>query len=78
MDHMTGSEALSSPIDVVEEWITYEDESVKASELFSDNVSSRQRFNFFSSATTGYNYCGDLPPWIKLLVWVDSYVRDPN
>jgi hypothetical protein len=47
MDHMTGSEVLSSPIDVVEEWITYEDENVKASELFPDSVCSRHRFNFF-------------------------------
>jgi hypothetical protein len=47
MDHMTGSEVLSSPIDVVEEWITYGDESVKASELLPDSVGNRQRFNFF-------------------------------
>jgi hypothetical protein len=32
MDHITGFEAVSSsPIDVAEEWITYEDENVLAS-----------------------------------------------
>ena len=48
MDHMTGSEVLSSPIDVAEEWITYQDESLEASELLPRSVGSRQRFNFLS------------------------------
>ena len=74
-----GSEITSSPIDVAEEWITFQDENVVASKTLPDIQNPSEGTLIHICSTPGrHNYSRDLPTRNKLLVWVDSDIRDTD